>query len=286
MKQIEITTNSETLSASLFESEKENTVLIIASATGVKQKYYQKFAQFVADNGITVLTFDYSGIGHSLTKPIKELHSDAADWGRKDLESIIRYVKTNYPNFKIVILGHSIGGQIIGLAESSTQVHKIILIAAQSGYWKFWKGIGRAKMWFNWYVLFPTLLKTFGYLNSKKLSGMENLPKNVADQWRKWGKNPDYIQSDKSIKLKYYDKIKVDISAFSIEDDDFAPLKAVKWMSRQYTNSKIKSTHLKAKDFGVKRIGHFGVFKDKFKTTIWKTLLNEIKQRTANNGYS
>ncbi|CAM1365313.1 alpha/beta hydrolase family protein [Tenacibaculum xiamenense] len=277
MKQIKIQTNSETLSAFLYETVKDDTILIIASATGVKQEYYQKFSRYLSENGVSVLTFDYNGIGRSLTKPIKELNTNAADWGKSDLEHVLQYAIKNYPNSKKVILGHSIGGQLIGLAKSSTKFNKIILVAAQSGYWKFWKGIGRIKMWFNWYILFPILLNLFGYLNSKKLSGMENLPKNVASQWKNWCKNPDYIQSDESIMLKYYDKIKIDISAFSIEDDSFAPQKAVEWMTNQYRNSKVKSTHLKPIDFGVKKIGHFGVFKNKFKTTIWKVLLNEIK---------
>ncbi|WP_298884769.1 alpha/beta fold hydrolase [uncultured Polaribacter sp.] len=277
MKQIEILSNSETLSATLYEAEKSDTVLIIASATGVKQEYYQKFSTYLYENGVSVVTFDYNGIGRSLTKPIKELNNNAADWGKNDLESVFQYIIKKYPNSKKVILGHSIGGQLIGLAKSSTKFDKIILVAAQSGYWKFWKGIDRIKMWFNWHILFPTLLNLFGYLNSKKLSGMENLPKNVANQWRNWGKKPDYIQSDESIVLKYYDKIELDISAFSIEDDDFAPQKAVEWMTSQYQNSKVKSINLNPADFKVKKIGHFGAFKDKFKTTIWEILLNEIK---------
>lgn len=277
MKQIDISSNFETLSASLFESEKSDTVLIIASATGVRQEYYHKFSKYLSDNGVSVITFDYFGIGRSLTKPIKELDNNAADWGKNDLESVLQYIITHFPNSKKVILGHSIGGQLIGLAKSSAKVDKIILVAAQSGYWKFWKGIGRLKMWFNWYILFPVLLTLFGYLNSKKLSGMENLPKNVANQWRNWGKKPDYIQSDKSIALKYYEKIELDISAFSIEDDDFAPKKAVEWMTSQYRNSNVKSIHLKPTDFGVDKIGHFGVFKDNLKNTVWEILLNEIK---------
>lgn len=277
MKQIKILSNSETLSVTLFEAKKDNLVLIIASATGVKQEYYQNFSTYLSDNGVSVLTFDYSGIGGSLTRPIKELNNNAADWGKNDLEHVIQYAIKNYPNAKKVILGHSIGGQLIGLAKSSTKLDKIILVAAQSGYWKFWKGIDRIKMWFNWYILFPSLLSLFGYLNSKKLSGMENLPKNVANQWRNWGKKPGYIQSDKSIGLKYYDKIELEISAISIDDDNLAPKKAVAWMTNQYRNSKIKSIHLKPADFKAKRIGHFGVFKEKFRTTIWKILLNEIK---------
>lgn len=277
MNKIEIKYNSETLSATLFDDNSSEIVLIIASATGVKQEYYSKFAKYAENNGITVITFDYNGIGHSLKSPIAELKTDAADWGSNDLESIIQYVINNYPKSKKVIIGHSIGGQIIGLAKSSNKLDKIVLIAAQSGYWKYWKGIERIKMWLNWYILFPFLVLTFGYLKSKKISGMENLPKNVANQWRNWGKNRDYIFSDKSISETFYETIETDITAYSIDDDAFAPKEAVKWMTEKYKNAKIKSVHLNPIDFQTNKIGHFGIFKDRFKNTIWTQILNEIK---------
>lgn len=282
MKKIEIISNSEILSATFFEGVHNDTILIIASATGVKQEYYQKFAQFIANNGISVLTFDYTGIGRSLKKPIKKYINNAADWGKNDLESIIQYTITKYPKSKKIVLGHSIGGQLIGLSKASMQLDKIVLVAAQSGYWKYWKGIGRIKMWCSWYLLFPIFLSTFGYLKSKKISGMENLPKHVAKQWSTWGKNKDYILSDTSIHQMYYDSISADVTAFSIEDDKFAPVSAVKWMTSQYKNAKKKSIHLKPQDFKVNRIGHFGIFKEKFKDTIWVKILDEIKPSISN----
>ena len=131
-------------------------------------------------------------------------------------------------------------------------------------------------MWFNWHILFPVILNTFGYLNSKKISGMENLPKNVALQWSNWGKNQNYLLSDTSINQMYFDKISSNLTAFSIDDDSFAPLSAVEWMTNQYKNTKKKSIHLKPIDFGAKKIGHFGVFKQQFENSIWPVMLNEI----------
>ncbi|GGD25729.1 alpha/beta hydrolase family protein [Hyunsoonleella pacifica] len=277
MKKIEIKSNSEILSATFFEGVHNDTILIIASATGVKQEYYQKFAQFIANNGVSVLTFDYTGIGRSLKKPIKKYINNAADWGKNDLESIIQYTITKYPKLKKIVLGHSIGGQLIGLSKASMQLDKIVLVASQSGYWKYWNGIGRIKMWCSWHLLFPILLNIFGYLKSKKISGMENLPRHVAKQWSTWGKNKDYILSDTSIHQKYYDSISADVTAFSIEDDKFAPVSAVKWMTSQYKSAKKRSIHLKPIDFKVNTIGHFGIFKEKFKDTIWVQILDEIK---------
>ncbi len=56
---------------------------------------------------------------------------------------------------------------------------------------------------------------------------MENLPKNVANQWKKWGKNSDYILSEIPIEQTAFNKLETDITAISIEDDQFAPKKAV-----------------------------------------------------------
>jgi predicted alpha/beta hydrolase len=276
MKTVEVISKSGTLSCRVFEGKKAKSILIIASATGVKQSFYQKFAEYTASNGFTVVTFDYYGIGDSLILPIKQLTNNVEGWA-VDLEAVIAYCLEMRPNSKVSVMGHSMGGQLIGLCPSASRLQKIVLVAAQSGYWKYWKGFGKSKMWFNWYVLFPVLNNLFGYFPGKRISGMENLPKGVARQWSKWGRRKSYILSEIAAENLYYQKIKSDIVSFSIDDDDYAPKEAVEWMTNQYRNSNIKSTHLKPIDFGVEKIGHFGVFKDKFKTTIWEILLNEIK---------
>ncbi|MDR7210118.1 alpha/beta fold hydrolase [Flavobacterium piscis] len=279
MKTIEIKTDKEhTITANVYEAEQSGAVLIISSATGVKQAFYRKFAEFVSANGVSVITFDYLGIGLSLKQPIKQLQNDASDWGKVDLEAIIKYATEHYPNSKLTLLGHSIGGQLIGLAKSSSEVQKIILVSAQSGYWKFWKNSGKFKMWVNWHILFPLLINTFGYLPSKKVSGMENLPKNVAKQWSKWGRTPNYLFDDISGQELFFKTISVKILAISIENDAFAPKEAVDWLAYKYENSEIKRVHLMSKDYATKEIGHFGIFREKFANDLWKLFLNEVEK--------
>lgn len=277
MREVEIESSTGVLTATIFDSVDAKVVLVIASATGVRQSYYKKFAQFISSQNITVITFDYCGIGLSLKKPIKELTHTAADWGTKDLNSIINYTIINFPAHTKKLLGHSIGGQLVGLSELSSKVDKVILVAAQSGYWKLWNGIGKIKMWTNWHILFPLLIKFFGYMPSKRISGMENLPKNVAKQWKNWGKKSNYLLSEIPIEQTVFDKLEIELTAFSIEYDQFAPKKAVEWMTDRFSQARIKSVYLKPKDYGTSKIGHFGIFKDKFKDNLWQLLLREIK---------
>jgi predicted alpha/beta hydrolase len=276
MKQTDITTaNGSQITAQIYEAEK-NAVLIISSATGVKQGFYKKFAAFVSVNGITVITFDYSGIGLSLNQPIKQIKSSASDWGKNDLEAVIRYTKENYPNAKITILGHSIGGQIIGLAKSSSEIQKLILVAAQSGYWSLWKGFGKIKMWANWHILFPALTNIFGYMPSKRISGMEDLPKNVAKQWSSWGRKPNYLFDEVAEEDRFFKSISVKTTSISLENDFYAPKQAVDFIAAQYSNADIKRLHLLSKDYNTKEIGHFGIFHEKFESNLWKLMFDEI----------
>jgi predicted alpha/beta hydrolase len=86
-----------TLAATLYKSGNRKQLLIIASATGVIQQFYRKFAEYISANGITVITFDYTGIGQSLKQPIRTVKATAADWGTNDLEAVLQYAKDTYP---------------------------------------------------------------------------------------------------------------------------------------------------------------------------------------------
>jgi predicted alpha/beta hydrolase len=264
--------------ATVFSELNAATVVIIASATGVKQTFYQNFAEHLSQNGITVITFDYYGIGQSLGEPIKNIDTDVYDWGADNLEAVINFAKESFPGLKICLLGHSISGQLIGLAKSSLLADKIILVAAQTGHWKFWKGFSKYKMWANWHIVFPALTFLFGYFPAKIISRMENLPKAVALQWRKWCVSPNYLFDCIEASKIHYSKITTDILSLSIEDDTLAPKESVDWLTAKYSNARVERTHLLLNETGLKRIGHFGIFNLKAKDTVWQTMVDKIKQ--------
>lgn len=265
----------ESVKCSLYNDISSDTMVIIASAAGVLQSFYRKLAQFFQTNGISVITFDYSGVGESLHGNIKKENSSLANWGNRDLEAVIKYTIETYPGHKIILLGHSIGGQLIGLAPSSYMADKIILVAAQSGYWKFWKGVSKIRMWANWYLLVPILTKGFGYLPSKKFSRMENLPENVAKEWAKWCRSNDYLFASFSHNNLYFDKIKCKLTSISIDDDFFAPKKSVDWLTAKFKSAGIKRLHFIPEDFKALKIGHFSLFTEKFEDSIWNILVQE-----------
>lgn len=276
MQLVQINTDKHrAIGCNLYMATGSDKVLIIVSATGVLQSFYRKIAEFFQGKGISTITFDYAGIGESLRGSIKDEKSHLLNWGNRDLDAVIQYAIETFPGHKLILLGHSIGGQLIGLAPSSLRADKIILVAAQSGYWKFWKGITRIRMWLNWYLLFPVLTKGFGYFPSKKFGKMENLPKNITEEWAKWCRSSNYLFAGVSSDDLYFDRIKCELTSISIEDDFFAPKKSVEWMTERFSGAPVKRLHFFPVSFKAVKIGHFSLFTEKFKDSIWTILLDE-----------
>lgn len=272
--------NQHLINVTIYEAIHPVSVLVICSATGVKQSFYKKFAQYMSEDNITVVTFDYAGIGGSLKTNIGNMKNSLYDWGKNDVGAVVDYCINAYPNLKLILLGHSIGGQLIGLTEKSLIAHKIIVVNAQSGYWGFWTGFQKTKMWFTWNVLFPSLISIFGYLPSKRISGMENLPKNVAKQWRNWCNSKNYLFDFLSADILFYDKITCDLISYSVEDDNYAPQKAVDWLTSKYDSANTNREHIMPKDYNQNSIGHFGLFRENCKDFFWIAVKNEIKKHS------
>lgn len=267
------------VNATLYSGHLSNKIVIIASATGVVQSFYQPLAHFLQTQGISVITFDYAGIGKSLQGNIKSENSSLASWGDRDLEAVIKYALDSSRHQKIILLGHSVGGQLIGLAPSAYRADKVILVAAQSGYWKFWNRYNQVRMWLIWHLLVPLLTTTFGYLPSKIFSRMENLPKNVALDWASWCRNRNYLFGKLPSRRLYFNRIKGAITSIQIADDFYAPKESVEWLTAKFNNATIKRMLLIPEDFGASKIGHFSLFTDKFRDSIWKILLKEVNNQ-------
>jgi len=279
-----ITTDNYKLAYTKFTaSDTASKVMLIGSATGVKQEFYSNYASFMAQSGVTVYTFDYRGIGKSrdVSKPFKQLNAYMHEWGEKDIKHMIQLVKDENPDKMFYYLGHSVGGQLLGIADNNHLINKVILYGAQSGFWKYWKANGlKSGIWMysNWHILFPVFITLFGYFPAKRLGLFEDLPKGVATEWSSWGRHKDYLQSSGRASLQYFKQIKTPILAVSVEDDDFAPHEAVNWITDMYENGIVNKIHLVPTDYNLKKLGHFGFFRSKYKEVFWGTLLKQVDE--------
>lgn len=282
IQEVSIKTSSDySLSATRFLPQRTiYKTIIISSATGVLQGYYSSFATHFASLGYTVYTFDYSGIGKSGSgiKALKENTTTLRGWGRIDQAAVIAHAHRHDPRNKIILVPHSVGGQILGFNPNYMYLDKIVMIASQTGYWRYYKGIHLPKMWLFWYVLIPGTTFLFDYFPAKRLRLFENLPKTMVLEWMKWGKKKQYMMAFHNDTEYFFDKIRVPLLSLSFPKDPFAPPKAVDWLTGTFRNADTTRIHFKPAPKEIQKLRHFGFFRKRFKVSLWNMVDEWIKQ--------
>ncbi|MFN8354846.1 MAG: alpha/beta fold hydrolase [Spirosomataceae bacterium] len=254
-------------------------VVLICSATGVKQQYYEAFSIWLSTQGYTAITFDYQGFGLSLNGSINASKVTALQTGQHDLETVIQYIQREFRPQHLFLIGHSIGGQIIGLPASAPDISGVLLVAAQSGYWRLWPLRSQPRMWLTWHVLMPLLVRLFGYFPGNFFN-MENLPKGFALEWAKWCRSPRYLFDHVPHATESFARIKTRLVSYSFSDDNYAPQAAVDWLTQQYTNAIVTRKHLRLQEVGLTKIGHFGIFREKCADSLWVDFVAEMEKMT------
>ena len=252
------------LSATQYGERSDKAVLILA-ATGVPQGYYAKFAAWLAAQGFRVLTFDYRGIGKSLDGSVRRVQARMRDWALLDAAAAMAHLASSP---KIFVVGHSCGGQALGLLPAQERIAAALIVGSQSGYWRNWPPLGRAWMWPVTHFLLPGVSRLLGYFPGSRLGFGEDLPKGVAIEWASWCRNPTYLVGALHVEDAYA-RFAAPLRAYAFSDDPFGPLGAVKKLLELYPRAPSEVRHLKPADLGVRRIGHFGFFREPFRDTLW-----------------
>jgi predicted alpha/beta hydrolase len=279
MQQLFLKTSDHNLiSVTVFEPQNPNgKLLLINSATGVKQQVYFSFAKYFAENGFTAITYDYRGIGDSKPKKMNGFHATMRIWGTDDFKTVTDFIKKNYQNHQKFCLGHSVGALIIGMNEDAHIFDKFIFVATQDAYIGNLKANIAASAVLGFGIAVPLTTKFFGYFPAHRFGLGESLPKGVAYDWR------TLILNKKSTS-RLYEKIATHFSkdlkqeTFIIhaEDDPWVTMKGMEnLMNNVYPHLKKTYREIKVSDSEKGEIGHINFFRS-FNKSLWKIVLNEL----------
>ena len=202
-------------------------------------------------------------------------------WAEYDLAGVLEGVAEYFSSSKKVLLvGHSAGGQLLGLCANNRLVAAMLAVASQSGYWPLWPAPRRFLLATLWYVWMPVLTRAVSYFPARRLGLGENLPPGVALEWARWCRSPDYVVDDLGKPLReHFEQFRGSILAYSFDDDSMAPRAAVESLMSFYSNTEVEMRYVRPADVGVARIGHFGFFSEKFKDTLWLDSLEWLTQQ-------
>jgi predicted alpha/beta hydrolase len=268
------------LGASLFlpRGVKRHAVLI-NSATAVPRKVYRGFAGYLARRGCAVLTYDYRGIGDSRRKSLvgynqfkslKGFNASMADWATLDITGAVAWMRERYKTMPLTYVGHSFGGQALGLLANNTEVSRALLIAAQAGYWKLIATPERYRVYAMMNALGLPITRVLGYAPGWAGVGVD-LPKGVFEQWTRWVMSPRYLFDDGTLTgLGNFGNYKGVLRALCLTDDPWATRPAVELLCSGFTAITPDIVSITPKDVETARIGHLGFFRPEHRDTLWR----------------
>lgn len=255
-----------TLAATLFAADPPRAVVVIASATGVRRTYYQRFASYLCEHGFTVISFDYRGIGGSRPDSLRGFQATVKDWGQLDLPAVLRHARQ--PDLPLYMVGHSVGGQLLGFLPEDAEPDAVYLVASQVADVRLWEGRARYSFGLAVGLLIPGSALLFGYMPGKVI-GSEDLPRGVALEWSRWCRTRGYHLGAVPGVRERFASLRMPISVTSVDDDWYAPKAAVDALSRAICSSAVRRRHVFPADADVTEIGHFGFFRKGFHDTLW-----------------
>ncbi len=255
-----------TIAGTLYKTNFIKGAVIICPATGIKRGFYHHFAVFLAEHGYGVITYDNQGIGDSLKGSLKLCPSSLVTWGEIDQTAALERLKEEFPATKYHVVGHSAGGQLVGLMQNALELSSIYNYACSSGSLRNMKFPFKIKAHFFMSAFIPLNNFLMGYTNSPLINMGEPLPKKVAAQWSEWCRGSGYIQMalGEYVFHHHYDDLAIPSMWVNATDDDIAINKNVEDMIRVYKSLKVERLILDPKKLGYPSIGHMNFFRDKY----------------------
>lgn len=249
-------------------------VVVVNAALGVPQAYYGPFAAHLADQGFDALTWDYRGTGASRPPPPGPL--GLMTWARLDVEGALRFaLRRGGP---VMVVGHSLGTQLLGFAPSAPEVAAVVGVGSQSGDWRQWPFPASAGMFLLSHVVLPGMAGVLGKLPRGVMG--EEVPRGPILDWARWIRSRGYLLSEGDHVPASFARLTCPMTGISIEDDRYAPRQAVDALYRIYANAQVRRVHLVPREHGVAAIGHFGPFRRRFERTLWPLLVAPLEAAT------
>jgi predicted alpha/beta hydrolase len=278
------------LAATLFEpaSDKQRApITVIAGATGVPRSFYARFATYLAERGRPALTFDYRGIGGSLTGHVRHSPARFRDWGILDTPGVLAWAAATYPDRPIHWVGQSYGGFATGLAHNNHLVARQLGVSTMTADVRYVASRAeRARIAGLLFVAGPALAHTLGYLPGW-MNGGADLPKHVLLEWSAWVRSREFLfgQSDLP-EQKHFATLTAPLRFAYMADDAWITRAGVEDLAQRFTNATERTFWpVTLADSGADNIGHIGFFRSQFKLTLWPKALAWLAANETGNDY-
>ena len=242
----------------------------INSAMAAPRQYYRAFSCFLAARGAAVLTYDYRGFAGSAQSAPDDPGLRLSAWGTEDQAAASSWLLTAFPALPRAIVGHSVGGQILGLSSLAGSFDRYLLVSSAHGYWGRWPGLSqRLKAWWWWKIRAPRELLRQRSLPAAIFGAA--LPMHVGLELARYCLHPDFFCDTSGEAFRPYNaEIRGPLQHYIFSDDKVVPPGAEMDLKSFFPRAQHTTRALRPEHFDVDHIGHFGFFRRSAPATLWR----------------
>lgn len=230
-------------------------------ALGVAARNYQPFARELAARGIAVALHEWRGIGSSNRRAGRH-----CDWGYHelltlDLPATLAAARTAFPQARLWLGGHSLGGQLAALQAALDPGGQagLILVASGAPYWRT----------FPWYRLIglvvtiaPWIAAMRGHFPGRRLGFGGNEARGLIADWARSGRTGRYAAAglDQDLERRLA-AVRLPLLALRLRDDWLGPQASLDWLLGKMPQSSPERGLLVPADLGGIAADHFAWMK-------------------------
>lgn len=258
-------------------------VAVVHCGAGIPARRYRWFAQFLAEWGISVLTYDYRGVGLSRRSPLRGFAATTADWVEYDGAAAIAWLRKRFPHDELVGISHSIGALALAAAPNAADQDRLLFIAPHTAYFGDYRPLYRLPMAVLWHGIMPVVTRLAGYFPARRLGLGEDLPAGIALEWAQ--RRSSDLRGAGSPRererihrlLDQAARLERPALAVTLTDDAFATPAGARRLLSYFPRLQARQVVLGPQDVGVPRIGHFGFFRREVGVSLWPRLLSLLE---------
>jgi predicted alpha/beta hydrolase len=239
--------------------------LLMLPAMGVRAGFYRKFAEQLMENGITVFLMEQRGHGHSPYRASRSHDFACRDYVDEDIKTTLRWAKDQISSdIPFYLGGHSMGGHMAVCYAGlyGDEIDGLMTIACGLPHADVFDGkVGRRIT--KLARLLPLILLVWGYFPGERIGFAGREFKSFMKDWLQMVKTGNY--GFQGMRRNIEDEIRKftkPVHIFSVEDDDFAPVRSAEAIGLKFINAPVYREHLEGEILdGFK--GHFDWVKGK-----------------------